>query len=71
LLSDRIIVMGNPPRSSVLEDMPIALPRPRTPDMVSLDPRGRANVMQLLALLGAPVEELDRSPDGALAASSL
>jgi ABC-type nitrate/sulfonate/bicarbonate transport system ATPase subunit len=59
LLSDRIVVMGNPPRSSILEEMVVELPRPRTPDMVSLDPVGRAAVTKLLGLLGAPVEESD------------
>jgi ABC-type nitrate/sulfonate/bicarbonate transport system ATPase subunit len=58
LLSDRIVVMGNPPRPSLLEDLVVPLARPRTPDMVSLDPIGRATVSRLLGLLGAPVEEL-------------
>jgi ABC-type nitrate/sulfonate/bicarbonate transport system ATPase subunit len=63
LLSDRIVVMGNPPRDSILEEMVVELPRPRTPDMVSLDPVGRAAVTKLLGLLGAPVEETDsRTP---------
>jgi ABC-type nitrate/sulfonate/bicarbonate transport system ATPase subunit len=63
LLSDRIVVMGNPPRSSILEEMVVELPRPRTPDMVSLDPMGRSAVTKLLGLLGAPVEESDsRTP---------
>ena len=57
LLSDRIVVMGNPPRESILEELTVALPRPRTPDMVALDPVGRATVSSLLGLLGAPVEE--------------
>jgi ABC-type nitrate/sulfonate/bicarbonate transport system ATPase subunit len=57
LLSDRIVVMGNPPRSSILEDMVVPLPRPRTPDVLSLDPLGRATVSRLLGLLGAPIEE--------------
>jgi ABC-type nitrate/sulfonate/bicarbonate transport system ATPase subunit len=59
LLSDRIVVMGNPPRASILEQLVVGLPRPRTLDMVSLDPVGRANVTKLLGLLGAPVEESD------------
>jgi ABC-type nitrate/sulfonate/bicarbonate transport system ATPase subunit len=63
LLSDRIVVMGNPPRDSILEEMVVELPRPRTPDMVSLDPVGRSAVTKLLGLLGAPVEESDsRTP---------
>ena len=57
LLSDRIVVMGNPPRESVLEDMVVPLVRPRTADMISLDPVGRGAVTKLLGLLGAPVEE--------------
>jgi ABC-type nitrate/sulfonate/bicarbonate transport system ATPase subunit len=69
LLSDRIVVMGNPPRASILEELTVPLPRPRTPDMVSLDQVGRGTVTRLLALLGAPVdEEVDTS---ALAATGV
>jgi ABC-type nitrate/sulfonate/bicarbonate transport system ATPase subunit len=55
LLSDRILVMGNPPEPSVIGDIVVDLPRPRTQEMVSLDPRGRALTHELLTLLGAPV----------------
>jgi nitrate ABC transporter ATP-binding subunit len=57
LLSDRIIVMGNPPRESILEEVLVKLPRPRTADMVSLEPVGRDSVRHLLNLLGAPTDE--------------
>ncbi len=57
LLSDRIVVMGNPPRESILDEIEVPLVRPRTPDMVALDPVGRATVTRLLGLLGAPTEE--------------
>jgi nitrate ABC transporter ATP-binding subunit len=60
LLSDRIVVMGNPPRESILEEMRVPLPRPRTADMVSLDPVGRGAVTHLLQLLGAPTEGDER-----------
>lgn len=56
LLSDRILVMGNPPEPSIIADITVELPRPRTPDMVSLDPRARALTRDLLGLLGAPIE---------------
>jgi ABC-type nitrate/sulfonate/bicarbonate transport system ATPase subunit len=54
LLSDRILVMGNPPGPSIIADIDVDLPRPRTQDMISLDPRGRAYTKDLLGLLGAP-----------------
>jgi ABC-type nitrate/sulfonate/bicarbonate transport system ATPase subunit len=66
LLSDRIVVMGNPPRESILEEMVVQLPRPRTADMVNLDPVGRAHLTHLLQLLGAPTAEADPMLEEAL-----
>ncbi len=54
LLSDQILVMGNPPGPSVIADITVELPRPRTHDVVSLDARGRSYTRELLGLLGAP-----------------
>ena len=53
LLSDRIVVMGNPPRPSVVEIIPVDLPRPR--DRVSIidHPRYREVQERLLRLLTA------------------
>jgi ABC-type nitrate/sulfonate/bicarbonate transport system ATPase subunit len=56
LLSDRIVVMGNPPDESVVADIRVDLPRPRRADVVSLDPVGRALTHEVLRLLGAYVE---------------
>jgi nitrate ABC transporter ATP-binding subunit len=58
LLSDRIVVMGNPPGPSIVEVIPVELPRPR--DRVSIidDPHFREVQERLLHLLTAePVEE--------------
>jgi nitrate ABC transporter ATP-binding subunit len=58
LLSDRIVVMGNPPGPSIVEVIPVELPRPR--DRVSIidDPHFRDVQERLLHLLTAePVEE--------------
>jgi ABC-type nitrate/sulfonate/bicarbonate transport system ATPase subunit len=56
LLSDRIVVMGNPPDESVVADIRVDLPRPRSADVVSLDPVGRALTHEVLRLLGAYTE---------------
>lgn len=56
LLSDRILVMGNPPEPSILADITVELPRPRTQDMMSLDSGARSLIRELLGLLGAPTE---------------
>jgi nitrate ABC transporter ATP-binding subunit len=57
LLSDRIVVMGNPPGDSVVANLHVDLPRPRTQDMVSLLPRGVALTKEVLRLLGADADE--------------
>jgi ABC-type nitrate/sulfonate/bicarbonate transport system ATPase subunit len=57
LLSDRIVVMGPEPGPSVIDQIVVPLPRPRTNDMVALDPAGRATIRRILTLLGAPVGE--------------
>ena len=53
LLSDRIVVMGNPPGPSVVDVIPVELPRPR--DRVSIidDPHYRQVQERLLHLLTA------------------
>jgi nitrate ABC transporter ATP-binding subunit len=58
LLSDRIVVMGNPPGPSIVDVIPVELPRPR--DRVSIidDPHFRQVQERLLHLLTSePVEE--------------
>lgn len=58
LLSDRIVVMGNPPGPSIIDVIPVELPRPR--DRVSIidDPHFRQVQERLLHLLTTePVEE--------------
>ncbi len=68
LLSDRILVMGNPPEPSILADITVDFPRPRTQDMISLHPQARALTRELLGLLGAPTEQ-DQSPAAPFGAS--
>ena len=53
LLSDRIVVMGNPPGPSIVDVIPVDLPRPR--DRVSIidDPHHREVQERLLRLLTA------------------
>lgn len=57
LLSDRIVVMGPDPGPSVIDQIVVPLLRPRTNDMVALDPAGRSTIRRILMLLGAPVGE--------------
>jgi ABC-type nitrate/sulfonate/bicarbonate transport system ATPase subunit len=61
ILSDRIVVMGNPPRDSIIDVIEVTLPRPRKPEVVSVDPVGRNAVLGLLSMLGTP-SELAPSP---------
>jgi ABC-type nitrate/sulfonate/bicarbonate transport system ATPase subunit len=53
LLSDRIVVMGNPPGPSIVDIIPVDLPRPR--DRVSIidDPHYRSVQERLMHLLTA------------------
>ncbi|MGH9278532.1 MAG: ABC transporter ATP-binding protein [Acidimicrobiales bacterium] len=51
LLSDRIVVMSNPPHPSVLDIIPTDLPRPRNRVSVIDDPHFRMVQERLLALL--------------------
>ena len=53
LLSDRIVVMGNPPHPSVIEAIDVPLARPRHPLSLLDDPQARAIHSHLLRLLGA------------------
>lgn len=57
LLSDRIVVMGNPPGPSIVEVIPVELARPRDRVSVIDDPHYREVQERLLHLLTA--EELD------------
>ena len=54
LLSDRIIVMAGPPGASVVEIIPVELPRPRDRVSVIDDPHFRAVQERLLRLLTDP-----------------
>jgi ABC-type nitrate/sulfonate/bicarbonate transport system ATPase subunit len=51
LLSDRIVVMGNPPGPSVIDVIPVDLPRPRDRVSVLDDPHFREVQSRLLELL--------------------
>jgi len=51
LLSDRIVVMGNPPGPSVIDVIPVDLPRPRDRVSVLDDPHFREVQTRLLDLL--------------------
>ena len=51
LLSDRIVVMGNPPGPSVIDVIPVDLPRPRDRVSVLDDPHFREVQSRLLDLL--------------------
>jgi ABC-type nitrate/sulfonate/bicarbonate transport system ATPase subunit len=51
LLSDRIVVLGNPPGPSVVEVIPVDLPRPRDRVSVVDDPHYRDIQARLLAVL--------------------
>jgi ABC-type nitrate/sulfonate/bicarbonate transport system ATPase subunit len=53
LLSDRIVVMGNPPGPSVVDVIPVDLPRPRDRVSVLDDPHYRAVQERLLRVLTA------------------
>ena len=53
ILSDRVVVMGNPPRPSILDDIEIRLPRPRVSPQVLDDPVFRSATKRLMHLLGA------------------
>jgi ABC-type nitrate/sulfonate/bicarbonate transport system ATPase subunit len=53
LLSDRIVVMGNPPAPSVIDVIPVELPRPRDRVSVLDDPHYREVQARLLRLLTA------------------
>jgi ABC-type nitrate/sulfonate/bicarbonate transport system ATPase subunit len=60
VLSDRVLVMSAglsvPPEPSVIGDIVVDLPRPRSQEMLSLDPLGRELTHQLMGLLGAHAE---------------
>ena len=53
LLSDRIVVMGNPPGPSIVDIIPVELPRPRDRVSVIDDPHFRDVQERLLHLLTA------------------
>lgn len=58
LLSDRIVVMGNPPGPSIVDVIPVELPRPRDRVSVIDDPHYRQVQERLLQLLtGEPTDE--------------
>jgi nitrate ABC transporter ATP-binding subunit len=57
VLSDRVVVLGNPPRPSILDDIIVDIPRPRRTPEVFDDPKFRAIHGRLLRLLGADVAE--------------
>jgi ABC-type nitrate/sulfonate/bicarbonate transport system ATPase subunit len=57
VLSDRVIVLANPPVPSVLDDLPVLLPRPRRSPEVFDEPVFRHAHSRLLRLLGAGSEE--------------
>jgi hypothetical protein len=51
------VVLGNPPRPSILDDIIVDIPRPRRTPEVFDDPKFRAIHGRLLRLLGADVED--------------
>jgi nitrate ABC transporter ATP-binding subunit len=51
LLSDRIVVMGNPPGPSIIDVIPVDLPRPRDRVAIIDDPRFRSVQERLMRLL--------------------
>ncbi|MBL7502228.1 ABC transporter ATP-binding protein [Frankia sp. CNm7] len=53
LLADRIVVMGNPPQPSIVDIIPVELPRPRDRVTVIDDPAYRQVQQRLLDLLHA------------------
>ena len=53
LLADRIVVMANPPSPSVVDVIPVDLPRPRNRTNVHDDPAYRLVQQRLMALLTA------------------
>ena len=53
LLADRIVVMGNPPSPSIIDIIPIDLPRPRDRTSVIDEPAFRLVQERLMALLTA------------------
>jgi ABC-type nitrate/sulfonate/bicarbonate transport system ATPase subunit len=57
LLSDRIVVMGNPPGRSIMEVIPVELERPRDRVSVIDDPHYREIQSRLLRLLDASTIE--------------
>jgi ABC-type nitrate/sulfonate/bicarbonate transport system ATPase subunit len=57
LLSDRIVVLGNPPGPSVTDVIPVELPRPRDRVSVIDDPHHREIQARLLRTLTAHTGE--------------
>jgi nitrate ABC transporter ATP-binding subunit len=57
LLSDRIVVLGNPPGPSIMDVIPVELPRPRDRVSVIDDPHYREIQARLLGLLNATTVE--------------
>jgi ABC-type nitrate/sulfonate/bicarbonate transport system ATPase subunit len=57
LLSDRIVVLGNPPGPSVMDVIPVELERPRDRVSVIDDPHYRDIQARLLRLLDASTLE--------------
>jgi ABC-type nitrate/sulfonate/bicarbonate transport system ATPase subunit len=62
LLADRIVVLGNPPGPSIVDVIPVGIPRPRDRVSVVDDPRFREVQARLLRLLQA---ERDDDADAA------
>lgn len=56
LLADRIVVMGNPPGPSIIDVIPVDLPRPRDRTSVIDEPAYRMVQQRLMALLTAEEE---------------
>jgi nitrate ABC transporter ATP-binding subunit len=62
LLSDRIVVMMNPPGPSIVEEIPVTIPRPRDRVAIVDDPHFRDVQQRLLDVL--------HRPDGAVSAGT-
>ena len=56
-LADRIVVMGTPPRPSIVDDIPVAIPRPRNRTTLIEDPLYQEVYERLLGVLLGNEEE--------------
>jgi nitrate/nitrite transport system ATP-binding protein len=56
VLSDRILVMGQGPSATIIQDVPVDFARPRSPEELNRDPRYYELRASLLSALTAPLQ---------------